>query len=289
MSAVAVIGLGVMGRSAAARLVAAGHDVVASDPSPRAEGAAREIGIGFAASPAEAFDKSDFALLFLPGPEQIRSVVAGDGGLLTSAATVRVVVDHSTADPETARSMAEVAGQAGIGWVDAPVLGRPSMVGNWALPCGASEGALDLCRPIFECYARVVFDVGGPGSGHTVKLLNQMMFGAINAMTAEMMAASRKLGLPPARLYEIITSSQAGTVSNLFKELGARIAEDDYGNPTFSVRLLEKDVRLGLEMAGKVNARIRLGRVVAAMNEAAIADGHGDEDSAVMWKSVDED
>jgi 3-hydroxyisobutyrate dehydrogenase-like beta-hydroxyacid dehydrogenase len=286
MTAVALIGLGVMGRAAAGKLAAAGHAVTASDPSPKAGQTAQELGIGFAASPAEAFAATEIALLFLPGPDQIKSVVSG---LLGSTNSIKVVVDHSTADPETARAMAGLLEPAGIGWVDAPVLGRPSAVGNWALPCGATGGALGTCKPVFDCYARAVFDVGGPGSGHTVKLLNQMMFGAINAMTAEMMATAERLGLAPAKLYEIITSSQAGTVSNLFKELGARISEDRYDNPTFSVRLLEKDVRLGLEMARKADVDTQLGAVVAAMNRAAIDKGHGDEDSSVMWKSLGND
>ena len=76
-----------------------------------------------------------------------------------------------------------------------------------------------------------------------------MMFGAINAMTAEMMAIADKMDIAPKLLYETISASQAGTVSNLFKELGARIAGDNYEAPTFTVDLLIKDVRLGLEMA----------------------------------------
>jgi 3-hydroxyisobutyrate dehydrogenase-like beta-hydroxyacid dehydrogenase len=197
-----------------------------------------------------------------------------------------VIVDHSTADPETARAMAEIAERAQLLWMDAPVLGRPSAVGKWAHPVGQLPGALAIVEPLLRCYAASIFEVGGPGTGHTVKLLNQMMFGAINAMTAEMMSISDRLGLPPGRLFEIITASQAGTVSNLFRELGQRIAEERYDNPTFSVRLLEKDIRLGLEMARAAGAEPRLGRVVAAMNEAAIHEGLGDRDTSAMWKAI---
>lgn len=286
MSTIAIMGLGVMGRVAAERLIGSGHRVIASDPSLNAAETASKIAAELAATPAEAAAEADIALMFLPGPAQIRSVVTGDNGLLAAQNRALVIVDHSTADPETAREMAATAGQFANGWVDAPVLGRPSAAGNWTLPCGATPGALDTCRPVFDNYARAVFDMGGPGTGHAVKLLNQMMFGAINAMTAEMMATANKLGLAPGKLYEIVTASQAGTVSNLFKELGARIAEDDYALPTFSVRLLEKDIRLGLEMARKADAMPQLGCVVAAMNEAAIEKGFGDCDSAVMWKSL---
>ncbi len=287
MSHVAIIGFGIMGQAAGRKIVAAGHDLVVSDPSPKAAGMAAEVGAGFAPTVAEAAAQAEIVLLFLPGPDQIRSVLSGPGGVLAQDTDVRVIVDHSTADPETARAMAEAATARGIGWVDAPVLGRPSATGNWALPCGTTPGALDIVRPVFDTYARAVFDMGGPGNGHAVKLLNQMMFGAINAMTAEMMATSEKLGLAPGKLYEIITSSQAGTVSNLFKELGRRIQEDDYDNPTFSVKLLEKDIRLGLEMARKADIVPQLGQVVAQMNEAAIAKGFGEQDSAVMWRSVE--
>ena len=95
-----------------------------------------------------------------------------------------------------------------------------------------------------------------------MKLLNQMMFGAINAMTAEMAAIADRLGLPPRQLCEIITASKAGTVSNLFVELGQRIADNRYDDPTFSIDLLEKDIRLGLEMATAAGAVPRLGAVV---------------------------
>jgi 3-hydroxyisobutyrate dehydrogenase-like beta-hydroxyacid dehydrogenase len=103
-------------------------------------------------------------------------------------------------------------------------------------------------------------------------------------MTAEMMAIADKVGVAPKLLYETITSSQAGTVSNLFKELGARIAADDYDNPTFSVDLLIKDVRLAVEMAKAHGAPPLLARTVEFLNEAARAQGLGSADTAVMWK-----
>ncbi|PZX11298.1 3-hydroxyisobutyrate dehydrogenase/2-hydroxy-3-oxopropionate reductase [Palleronia aestuarii] len=277
---VAVIGLGVMGRVAAEAAKAQGHEIVASDPAARAVDAAKALAIGFEVIPENAVIGADVVLLFLPGPPQIRAVIPK---LIPKLSDGSVIVDHSTADPGTAEEMAALAAEGSIGWIDAPVLGRPTAVGSWALPVGQTEGALDRARSVLDCYAKAIYEVGGPGVGHTVKLLNQMMFGAINAMTAEMMATAQTLGLPPARLYEIITASQAGTVSNLFKELGARIARDDYDNPTFSVKLLEKDVRLGLEMARKAGMEPRLGRVVAAMNDEAIAGGFGDRDTSSMW------
>ena len=275
---IAVLGFGVMGQTAAAKLAASGYQIVASDPDPSTEGAAARMKIDHFSEPVV---DADVVLLFLPGPRVIREVMPR----LLSGIN-KVIVDHSTADPSTAQDMAALAQAQGVGWIDAPVLGRPSSVGNWCLPCGATQGALDIARPLFAHYAREIYDMGAPGNGHKVKLLNQMMFGAINAMTAEMMATSDALGLPPARLFEILSSSKAGTVSNLFLELGARITQDNYSDPVFSVQLLAKDIDLGLQMARGAGLNPELGAIVDVMNKRAIERGHSAEDTAGMWRSV---
>jgi 3-hydroxyisobutyrate dehydrogenase-like beta-hydroxyacid dehydrogenase len=105
-------------------------------------------------------------------------------------------------------------------------------------------------------------------------------------MTAEMMAISEKVGIPPKTLYEAISASRAGTVSNLFLDLGRRIADDDYANPTFTVDLLIKDVSLGVAMARQHKAPPVLGRSVECLNELSQAQGRGGQDTSVMWKSV---
>jgi 3-hydroxyisobutyrate dehydrogenase/2-hydroxy-3-oxopropionate reductase len=169
--------------------------------------------------------------------------------------------------------------------VDAPVLGRPATVGKWALPAGGRPEDIDRCRPVLKLFAAHVPHVGPPGAGHKIKLLNQMMFGAINAMTAEMMAVAERIGIPPKLLFDTITLSQAGTVSNLFKELGGRVAEERYDDPTFTVDLLIKDVALGVKMAKEGGAPPILGRSVELINEIARAQGLGSSDTSAMWKS----
>jgi 3-hydroxyisobutyrate dehydrogenase/2-hydroxy-3-oxopropionate reductase len=151
---------------------------------------------------------------------------------------------------------------------------------------GGNEADLVRCRPLLETFARRVLYIGSSGSGHKIKLLNQMMFGAINAMTAEMMAVASKMGISPEVLYHTITASQAGTVSNLFKELGRRISENDYSDPTFTVDLLVKDVKLGIQMASKHGAPPLMGKTIDWINEVAKAHGAGSGDTAIMWKSI---
>jgi 3-hydroxyisobutyrate dehydrogenase/2-hydroxy-3-oxopropionate reductase len=112
------------------------------------------------------------------------------------------------------------------------------------------------------------------------------MFGAINAMTAEIMAIAARMGLPPRQVFETIAASRAATVSPLFTELGRRVAEDDYAQPTFTLKLLEKDVRLAVQMAVDHQAPPLLGRTVQVLNEMACSQGAGDLDTAAMWRCI---
>jgi len=285
MEAVGIIGAGVMGLAAGRKFIESGRRVIAFDTAPKAQEKARQVGMEMTVSPADVARLCPIILMFLPGPAQIIECVAGPTGLLQTAASGRIIVDLSTVDPGTTRRMAALARDKGIGYVDAPVLGRPASVGKWALPVGGQAEDIERCRPILAAVAAKIMHIGESGSGNKIKLLNQMMFSAINAMTAEMMAVAEKIGVAPKLLYETITSSQAGTVSNLFIELGKNITNEKYDEPTFSVDLLCKDVRLAIEMAKAHGAPPLLAGLIQFINEAAQAQGLGARDTAVMWKA----
>jgi 3-hydroxyisobutyrate dehydrogenase len=286
MKPIGLLGAGTMGLAAGRKILDAGRTLLVYDVSAGAQEKARSMGADVAATSAEVSRQAEMVILFLPGPKQVEGCVAGQEGLLQGSHPGLVIVDMSTVDPDVTRRMAELALKKGVGYLDAPVLGRPAAIGNWALPVGGRKQDLEQCRPILELLAAKIFHIGESGSGNKVKLLNQLMFGAINAMTAEMMAVSEKIGIPPKVLFETISSSQAATVSNLFKELGGRIAAENYENPTFTVNLLIKDVRLAVEMANAGDAPPVLGRTVELINEIARVQGFGDSDTSIMWKSV---
>ncbi len=285
METIGIMGSGVMGLTVARRILEAGYTLVVHDKIAGAMEKAEKIGAVCADSPQAAASMADIILMLLPGPVEVEECVSGDRGLLSGARPEMVIVDMSTIDPVTTRRMARLAEQRDVSYLDAPVLGRPATVGMWALPVGGSATAIERCRPIFHCFAKNVIHIGDSGSGHKVKLLNQLMFGAINAMTAEMMAIASRVGVSPAVLYDTLTASQAGTISNLFKELGRRVAVEDYADPTFTVDLLIKDVKLAVQMACDHDAPPILGRTIDWINEVSRAQGHGKEDTSVMWRT----
>ena len=285
---VGLVGFGIMGTPMAHRLVSAGHRVVVVDADADATARATALGCPIAPTPAAVAAQTSVVVLSLPGPDHVRGVVhAAADCLLDGAAEGSIIIDTSTVDPQTSRDNAALAAERGVGYLDCPILGRPSNAGSWTIPVGGDSHQLDQVRPILNSFASNVVHLGPVGQGNTLKLLNNLMFGAINSITAEVFALSDQVGIDRRVLFETIAGSRAATVSNLFKELGPKIVDDEY-SPNFTVDNLVKDIGLGIEMASVAGVRLHFSEAGQAINRAAQEMGFGGEDSAAVVKSFDQ-
>jgi 3-hydroxyisobutyrate dehydrogenase-like beta-hydroxyacid dehydrogenase len=136
---------------------------------------------------------------------------------------------------------------------------------------------------VLELLATRIIHVGMSGAGNTVKLLNNLMFSAINAVTAEVLAICAACGMDAQVFVQTVADSGAATVSNLFRELGPKILARDF-SPAFSIDLLHKDVRLGLEMASRARVPTIISTAGAVLIEMARARGLGPEDTGAVVK-----
>ncbi len=280
---VGLIGAGTMGELVVQSLVQAGYRVLVYDAFEPALARAQERGGLPAPTPAAVARQAETILMLLPGPPQIEAVVAGEAGLIEAGGPGKTIIDMSTVDPKTTRRLAAQAALVGMDYLDVPILGRPSAHGNWVLPVGGEAHVLERCRPILSVLGREIIHVGPLGAANTLKLLNAMMFSAINAMTAEMMAIAQKAGMEPGVLFSTISGSEAATVSGLFKEVGAKIAARNF-DPIFSIDLLAKDNGLAVKMAKGFGAPPLLAGTIQTINELAQAQGLGGEDTSALVK-----
>lgn len=280
---VGIIGVGTMGSKMEEKLINAGYAIFARDIDEAAEERARKLGAKVVNSPKEVAEYTEIIILSLPMPSDVKEVVLGEDGILTNPKNNRTIVDLSTVDPFSTQHNAEQAKKVGVSYIDAPVLGRPQKCGNWTLPVGGDKKDLEKVRKVLEILAAKIIYVGPSGYGNIVKLLNNMMFGAINSVTAEILAICTKLNMSPKVLYETIANSGAASVSNLFKELGPKILNRDF-EPLFAIDLLHKDVMLGIQMAKQVDVPLFVSEANQRLNEMARLMGFGKEDTASIVK-----
>ncbi len=280
---VGVIGLGTMGGRMVNALLEAGHEVAVYDASEAALKRAADAGARAVGSVGEIPPLCRVVLLSLPRPSDVAEVVAGADGLLSRSSQGLVVADTSTVDPATTRRIVTKAAEAGVGYLDSPVLGRPEACGRWTLPVGGNSEDLEVARPALDAIARNISHAGASGSGNAIKLLNNLMFGAINAITAEALVAAALVGLSPRKFYETVAESDAATVSNLFRAIGPKMLDSDF-SPAFTVDLLSKDNSLALAMIEDAGASMIVGNAVQTLNGLARAAGYGHEDTSAAVK-----
>ncbi len=281
---VALIGCGRMGRCMLEGMLAKGYSVVVYDKFPAAAESAAALGAQAVSTPKEAAAQATVVLMSLPGPIQLEEVLFGQDGLMEALTSDHVVIDTSTVDPKTTRSLSERVAQCGAAYLDCPILGRPSAAGKWMLPTGGSQEALEKVKPVLLCFAANAILVGDSGAGNALKLLNQMMFSCINAISSEVMAICDHVGIKKEVFYDTVASSTAATVSGLFREVGKCIVSDAYQSPAFTVDLLIKDTKLALQMAKDADAPSLIAGTVQMYNEVAHGQGLGGQDTSALYK-----
>ncbi|MHB1652059.1 MAG: NAD(P)-dependent oxidoreductase [Desulfitobacteriaceae bacterium] len=281
---VGLVGVGTMGKCMLERLIANGFKVAAYDPFPAAQDYAKEKGAIVVASPEELAKAARLIIMSLPAPKQVFDVIGGENGLLDALTEEHVVVDTSTVSPQTSQKGAEMVAVKGASYVDAPIMGRPSAAGNWLLPSGGKEKAIEFATPALLTFAKKVVRVGDIGSGNAVKLLNQLMFSVINGVSTEIMALTEVVGIDKRVFYDVVANSDAATVSGLFKETARRIVSEEYDNPTFTVELLCKDAALGIQMTKDAGVTPLIAGFVQIINENAKGKGLAKQDTSAITK-----
>lgn len=278
---VGVVGLGAMGLGLAARLAAAGTPLQAYDASPAARDRARAAGLDVVGGVAELAGCAT-VVLSLPSPAVVRAVVTELAG-----AGAPTVLDTSTIDPGTARDLSTLLESVGGRYADCPILGRPASIGAWTFPVGGDAEVVARAERVLAPVAKRVVGVGPVGTASTTKLLNNLMLGTINAVTAELLVLAEAAGLDPGTWVDVVVDSGAASVSPLFRDVAARAVDGDF-EPTFTVRLMHKDNALALALADELAVPMPTGRAAHLLNVMALAAGHGEEDSIAVLKPLEQ-
>lgn len=281
---IGLIGVGTMGKCMLERLISNGYNVAAYDVFAAATEYAKEKGATVASNPKEVAQKARIIIMSLPAAKQVFDVIEGENGLLDVLTEDHIIVDTSTVSPQTSQKGSDIVSVKGAGYVDAPILGRPSAVGNWLMPTGGNIGVIEYVTPVLLSFAKNVVRVGNIGSGNALKLLNQLMFSVINGISAEVMALTEIVGIDKKAFYDAISNSNAATVSGLFKETAGRIVEEEYDNPTFTIELLCKDAGLGIQMAKDFGVTPLIAGYVQILNENAKNKGLAKKDTSALTK-----
>jgi len=292
MAKIAFIGLGHMGGGMAPNLAAAGHEVRAFDLSEAALGAAEEKGCVRAASTEEAVRDTDVVVTMLPAAQHVLGVYRQE--VLGKAPATALLIDCSTIDVESARTIEEEAAARGYTMVDAPVSGgiAAAASGNLTFMVGGSDEAFDRAKPFIEPMAKAVIHAGAAGAGQAAKICNNMILGATMAATCEAFVLAQKLGLDPQVFFDISSkaSGQSWSMTSYAPMPGVgpdTPADHDYEGG-FAAALMLKDLKLAADAARSVGAYTPMGGEAEELYQRFVDRGGGNKDFSGIIKMIDD-
>jgi 3-hydroxyisobutyrate dehydrogenase len=245
------VGLGNMGAALARRLLRKDKMRV-YDLRPEAMARLTDLGGIASQSPKALAAECDLVMTCLPTSNEVREVIFGRDGLASGLKKGGIIADMTTGDPNATREMAKELAKSGITLIDAPVSGGPhgADAGTIAIMVGAPAEVYARVRPVFEIISPNVFHCGEVGTGHAMKLVNNVVAAGVRMVTFEAVAMGIKSGLSLETCARVLAK---GSGRSYTTEITLPKFVKGELKTNFALGLMLKDVRLATEL-GLANA-----------------------------------
>jgi 3-hydroxyisobutyrate dehydrogenase len=291
-TSIAVAGLGNMGLPMARHLLKAGYRVVGVD--------SRQAPLsGLAAAGGEPGDIASAAatglvVLMLPNSAVVNEVVEGSDGVAGLADLMRpggLVIDMSSSHPAETLRLHGLLARRGIALVDAPVSGGVvgAVNGTLSIMVGGDSQAVTRAWPVLDHVGSTIVATGGPGSGHTVKALNNLLSAASLLATSEAVSVARSFGIDTRLLIEVLNTSSGRSFSTEVKF--PRYVLPETFNSGFTLGLMSKDVSTAVSLADGLGIAAPFAHLCADLWAGAAANlsDTADHTEIALWSAPSED
>lgn len=272
------IGVGLMGHGMAKNIVEKGYPLRVLGHRNRAP-VEDLVGRGAveAASPRALAESCAIIVICVTDSATVESLVRGPDGIAAGARPGLVVVDCSTANPNSTLALEAELGRMGVTFCDAPLSRTPkdAWEGTLDVMVGADDVTFETIEPVLRCFASRVVRVGPVGNGHKIKLLNNFVAMGYAALYSEALALGQKSGITPAMLDSVLRGGRMEC--GFYQTFMKYVLERDEAAHKFTIRNAHKDMRYVAEMAAAAGVANWMGATIKNCYAVAEATGQGDK------------
>jgi 3-hydroxyisobutyrate dehydrogenase-like beta-hydroxyacid dehydrogenase len=274
MTAVAFLGLGLMGAPMARRLLDAGHELVVWNRSADKAAPLEEAGAHRASTPREAVTAAEVVITMLADPVALATVTEGPDGVGAGVGAGTTVLEMSTVGPAAVHRLRRALPD-GVVLIDSPVLGSTPQAadGSLQLFVGGDAGDVERWLPLLGTFGAPTH-VGPLGAGAAAKLVVNSTLGGTLALLGEALALADGLGLDRSSALDVLARSPLGGQV----ERRRPALESGEFPLRFRLRLAGKDLDLVTAAAGDAGIDLRVGPAARSWIGDATDAGWGDED-----------
>jgi 3-hydroxyisobutyrate dehydrogenase-like beta-hydroxyacid dehydrogenase len=277
--AVGVVGLGIMGGAFAKNLLAAGWRVVGYVIAAARRRALSRAGIEIAADAGDVARRAPVIILSLPKPAALASTVAA---IAKAGVPRRVVIEASTFSLDDKAAAEAALRKGGHVLLDCPVsgTGAQAKVKDIIIYASGSAAEIKRLRPLFAAFSRAVHDVGEFGNGSRMKYVANLLVAIHNVATAEAMVLGIKAGLPPQRVFDLVSAGAAN--SRIFELRAPMMVRNRYDDASMRMSTWQKDLDVIGGFAQALGAPTPLFSATLPIYAAAMSTGHAAHDTAAV-------
>ena len=276
-------GIGLMGLPMCRRLLAAGYTLWVWNRSEDKCAPLVAEGAKLARTPAALSQHADIVLTCLADTAVVESVVFGEQGIASAARAGQILVDHSSCDPATTRSMAQrLLAETGMQWVDAPVSGGTpgAEAGTLAIMAGGPVEAVEAVRPVLMNLGQRLTRMGDVGTGQVTKACNQMLVACNALVIAEVVALAEQAGVDAALIAPALAGGFAD--SKPLQILAPQMANREFEPVKWHVRTLLKDLDTAVTLSRQEGSATPMTGLAAQLMRQHGAHGNLERDPATL-------
>lgn len=273
----AFLGIGLMGKPMASRLVKSGHDVTVWNRTPDKAEALGAIGARVVRELGQAVADAEIVISMLEAGPVVASLIDQAVSTLRPGS---IWVDMSSTKPSEARHFHAVLAARGVSFVDAPVSGGVigAEAGTLAIMAGGSPADYSRVQPLLAALGKPVL-VGPNGCGQLSKLCNQLIVGGTLGIVAEALLLAEAGGADPAAVR---TAMRNGFAESRILEVHGQRMLDRHFLPGGQVKSQAKDLHNILDAAASAGLSLPLTTVVTECYDAILDDVPNADQSAVL-------
>lgn len=283
-TSLAVLGTGLLGQGVARRLLACGLSVAVYNRSPAKAEALVPLGALLCLTPREAIEASELAILCLADAAAIRQTIFSDP--LSRFLSGKSLCQMGTIGPDESRDLARLASSRGARYLESPILGngKDAEEGRAQVMIGAESEDHDRWCRLLGLLGRC-FWIGPVGKAAALKLALNQLIAAETAAFALSLGFVRRSGVPVELFLEILRGSSLYCPT--FDKKLARMRDRNFTAPTFSLRLLLKDIDLFLAEADRLGVRSDALKGARRIVREAAESGRMDLDYSALIDVID--
>ncbi|MEH7251770.1 NAD(P)-dependent oxidoreductase [Neobacillus niacini] len=249
------IGTGVMGKSMAGNLLAAGYQLFVYSRTKEKAGELLDKGAQWVETPGEMAKKATIIITMVGYPSDVEEIYLGENGLVSNGQPGSFLIDMTTSAPSLAMKISKAAKEKGIHAIDAPVSGGDigAKEAKLSIMVGGEAEDFEAIKPILNLLGTNIVYQGKAGAGQHTKMCNQIAIASNMIGVCEAIIYAEKAGLDPESVLKSITTGAAGSWS--LSNLAPRMLNGNF-EPGFYIKHFIKDMKIAIDEAEHMEMKV---------------------------------